>query len=170
MSKFKPLHLKTMQHPLGPDLRTVAVPMVLEVRPVKGSAELDGHPIWAGAELTAFGRALPRRRAFKAREIRQPGHEEASALIVAFGPSGSEEEPDREVLPGTQIWEGPMAFILRPGRLVATWQGGIEPATQSYVDHLVSPAEYGPSRKLKPLTGEELQAFRDRAAAAGMVA
>jgi hypothetical protein len=167
MASFRTVRLITMMHPLGPDLRTVPVPMVLQVRSLRDADELERHPIWIAADLTPFGRKLPRSRNFKAREIRHPGETEASALIVTFAAKGEARQRKQQVMPGRPIWEDQMSFIIQPGKPGITWQGGVEPATQSYIDHLVCPDEYGPNRQLKPLTQEELDGFRERAAHVG---
>lgn len=166
MTPFRTIRIETLSHPLGPDLRTVTVPVVLEARLLKDAAELALHPIWASSKLTAFGRDLPKKRRFKARELRQPGEAAASALVVWFAKDGQTERQKKLVFPGKPIWEDQMTFILVPGAAVSQWQGDIETACQRYVDTLVSPSEFGPNRAKQPLTQEELQAYRDRAAAA----
>lgn len=168
MSKFSLLRTQTYGHPLGPELRTVIVPMVLEVRMLKGVAELEVHPYWQGAALTKLGRELPRKRRFKAMEIRQPGGQAVDALQVSFSGTGGGEVKERAVYakPRLNIWEESMTLFLGPAGLITIGRWGtFEQQTEFYVDHLVSPEEYGPSRKEKPLTREELQGFIDRAAA-----
>lgn len=170
MSKFSLLRTQTYLHPIGPDNHTVVVPMVLEVRMLKGAAELEAHPYWQGAALTKLGRELPRKRRLKAMEIRQPGSDAVDALQVTFSGTGGGETKERAVYtkPRLNIWEESMTFFLGPAGLITIGRlGAFEQQTEGYVDTLVSPEEYGPSRKKKPLTREELQGYLDRAAAFG---
>lgn len=170
MSKFSLLRTQTYMHPIGPDNHTVIVPMVLEVRRLKDAAELEAHPYWQGAALTKLGRELPRKRRLKAMEIRQPGGESVDALQVTFSGTGEGQVKERAVYakPRLNIWEESMTFLLGPAGLITYGRWGtFEQQTEFYVDHLVSPEEYGPSRKEKPLTREELQGYIDRAAAYG---
>lgn len=168
MTKFSLLRTQTYLHPIGPDNYTVVVPMVLEVRMLKGAEALEAHPFWQGAALTKLGRELPRKRRFKAMEIRQPGSGTVDALQVTFSGTGGGETKERAVYkkPRLNIWEESMTFFLGPAGLVTIGRlGAFEQQIEFYVDHLVSPEEYGPSRKEKPLTREELQGYIDRAAA-----
>lgn len=169
MSKFRLLRTQTCGHPLGPDLRTVVVPMVLEVRPLKDIDELEAHPYWRVAALTKLGRQLPRRRRYKAREIRQPGGDAVDVLQIAFSGTGGGEMKEQAVYakPKHTIWEDPMSLFLGPAGLVTVGRYRIEQHIERYVDHLVSPEEYGPSRHRKPLTHDELQGYLDRAASFG---
>lgn len=167
MSKFRLLRTQTLLHPLGPELRTVVVPMVLEVRTLKDADELEAHPYWQGAAFTKVGRGLPRKRRFKAMEIRQPGAEAVDALLVAFRGTGGgrTKEQAAYAMPEIMVYEEELSFVLGQDGLITFFRMGAERTLESYVDHLVSPPEYGPSRHKKPLTAEELQGYLDRAAA-----